>query len=74
MAVKYADDLQQNITISEMVSRWTYEAVGFLEATYGRYEDWRERRAAASQLASMPEYLLSDIGVDRGDIRRVVGL
>ena len=38
-------------------------------APWGR---WRQRRAAIRQLNALPDYLLKDIGIDRGRIPTVV--
>lgn len=36
------------------------------------FRHYRERRHAARQLSAMPDYLLNDIGVERGNIEAVV--
>lgn len=33
---------------------------------------WQERRTAIRQLAAMPDHLLHDIGVERGNIQTIV--
>lgn len=33
---------------------------------------WRERRQAIRQLSAMPDHLLTDIGIERGNIEAVV--
>ncbi|MDX1606047.1 MAG: DUF1127 domain-containing protein [Candidatus Competibacterales bacterium] len=37
------------------------------------FRAWQERRQAIKQLATMPDHLLADIGIERCDIPTVVG-
>ena len=48
------------------LSRW-------VEETMSRLTAWNNRRVAAARLHALPDYLLADIGVERGDIEVIVG-
>ena len=37
------------------------------------FRAWQDRRQAIKQLAAMPDHLLADIGIERGDIPAIVG-
>ena len=47
------------------LTRWVEEQTARLNA-------WNERRVAAARLRALPDYLLNDIGIERGDIDAIV--
>ena len=44
----------------------------WVEERTARVSAWNERRAAAARLRALPDYLLNDIGIERGDIEAIV--
>ena len=44
----------------------------WVEETTARINAWNDRRVATARLQALPDYLLSDIGIERGDIEAIV--
>ncbi len=72
MTAHYAENTA-TVSVKDMVSRFIYEVVGTVETIGMSIAGWNERRAAAHHLEQLPEHLLQDIGVKRGDIRHTIG-
>ncbi len=57
--------------VKNNVSKGKFRA-STLERYAQQFRAWRSRRQATNQLNAMPDYLLKDVGITRGQIEEVV--